>query len=305
MPGTTIRERSFFRVASWNIEWYPAGQRGGQEQATNWQTAAVAHLINQIKPDVLATQEIRNIGALQRLNRNIGLWPFSHLAASIFYQKNDTARDLDRIQQQCGFMARHPWDDLWEVDFTPIAGADRPVRGWLAARWKVGPLTFTIYNGHLKSDSGAGRPEERAANYRNRRAAIAELKADLDRHDLDPYRDKILVLGNFNTDYFLADAEGAKIFTDLDRLGFHMAQPPVKREEAITLPARKGVEEIPDQVVDYIFLSSGWRGIEPELKILAQGASKKKDVFGGDAPGLASDHYPVYIDIPLGPENPR
>jgi endonuclease/exonuclease/phosphatase family metal-dependent hydrolase len=294
-----VVERPFLRIATWNIEWFPAGQRRGAVQNENWQMAAAAHLINQIKPDILATQETRNLASLEKLNRNIGLWPFSHIASSIFYEQNNAAKNTEKIQQQCGILARHAWEEIWEIDFKPMDPIDKPTRGWIAARWNIGPHHFTLYNGHLKSDYGADNPENAAANRRKRLAAIEQLKQDLDRRNLDPYRDKIIVLGDFNADHFLVDPQEEKAFGKLADMGFRIAPPPIKREEAITVPARKGVEDVPDLVLDYIWLSAGWRNPEPELQILAEGASKRKDVFGGDEPGLASDHYPVYIDIPL------
>lgn len=299
LPRSALEERPFLRIATWNLEWFPAGQRKGAPQQESWQTAAVAHLLNQIRPDILATQEVRNLASLDKLNRNIGLWPFTHLAASVFYEKNDTPLNTDKIQQQCGLMARHPWEEIWEIDFTPLDPTDRPARGWVGARWNIGPHHFTLYNGHLKSDFGTDTPETAAANRRKRLAAITRLKQDLDRRNLDPYRDKIIVLGDFNADYFLVDRDQEKMFTLLTDMGFRMAPHPPKREDAITVPARKGVDHVPDLVLDYIWLSAGWGDPQPDLQIVAEGASKKKNVFGGDAAGLASDHYPVYIDISL------
>ena len=78
-----------------------------------------------------------------------------------------------------------------------------------------------------------------------------------------------------------------------------MAPPPVKREDAITVPARKGVDPVPDRVLDYIWLSSGWKDPLPELQVVQEGASKQKNVYGGDKAGLASEHYPIFIDIPI------
>lgn len=297
LPRSSLRERPYLRVASWNIEWFPAGQRKGAVQQENWQMAAVANLVNKIKPDILATQEIRNLASLEKLNRNIGIWPFTNFASSIFNQKNNASADTTSIRQQCGFLTRQPWQEIWEIDFQPLPEADRPSRGWLAARWAFGDGSFTLYNGHLQADSGKAGDGESGA--RLRLAAITRLKEDFERRNLDPYRDKIIVLGNFNADLYLVDSEKDKTFTALADLGFRMVPSPVKREDAITVPARKGVDAVPDRVLDYIWMSSGWKDPLPELQILQEGASMEKNVFGGDRAGLASDHYPVYIDIPI------
>jgi endonuclease/exonuclease/phosphatase family metal-dependent hydrolase len=293
------RPADTLRIASWNIEWFPAGQRRGAPEPTNLQTAAVAALINEIKPDILAVQEIRNLPALQTLNRNLGLWPFSHLAASWFYQLNTSGTPPpERIEQQCGLLSRHPWEETWEIDFTPLTEKPRPPRGWLAARFRIHAATFTLYTGHLKSDFGATTPEQAATNSLQRAAAIRHLAHDLERRGLDPYRDRILLVGDFNADIATADRSRETLFDDLERLGFRSALQPARRAEAITVPAREGVPDVPDLTLDYIFLSSAW-GPPPPIQILAKGASKKKDVYGGDRPGLASDHYPIFVDLPI------
>lgn len=296
-PADSGRPPGTLRIASWNIEWFPAGQRQGAEGPANLQTAAAAHLIHQIKPDILAVQEIRNLRALQQLNRNLSLWPFSHLAASWFHREN-TGQPDERIQQQAGLLSRIPWEEVWEIDFGPLTGPDRPPRGWLGARFRHGTATFTLYTGHLKSDFGADSPEDAAANRTKRRAAIEELARDLERRQLDPYRDRILVAADFNADFFLADREKETLFGRMEDLGFSMARQPGRRTDAITVPAREGVPDVPDLTLDYLYFSSGWGEIPP-VQILAQGASKKRDVFGGDGPGLASDHYPIYADVTL------
>lgn len=298
-PTQPPRPPSTLRVATWNIEWFPAGQRRGSPDPTNLQTAAVAALINEFQPDILAVQEIRNLKALEQLNRNLGLWPFSHLAASWFYRLNATGTPLtDQIEQQCGILSRYPWDEAWEIDFTPLEEKPRPARGWLAARFRIRTATFTLYTGHLKSDYGADSPEKAAAIRTQRAAAIRHLARDLERRQLDPYRDRIVVAGDFNADIATADRSLETVFDDLERLGFRSALQPPRRANAITVPAREGVPDVPDLTLDYIFLSSAW-GDPPPVQILAKGASKKKDIFGGDGPGLASDHYPVFVDLTI------
>lgn len=299
--GPPPRPETTLRIASWNIEWYPAGMRSGAEEPAHLQTAAVAALINEIQPDILAAQEIRNLPALEKLNRNLGLWPFSHLAVSWFHNANAAgAPDPAKIEQQCAILSRHPWTEVWEVDFGPLKARPRPPRGWLAAQFRIRGATFTLYNGHLKSDYGADTPEKYAANRAQRAAAIRFLAADLERRGLDPYRDRIILAGDFNADIATANRAEETIFDDLERLGFRSALQPARRADAITLPAREGVPEVPDLTLDYIFLSSAW-GELPPVQILARGASKKKDVFGGDGPGLASDHYPIFIDVEIPP----
>lgn len=296
-----LEQKKFLRVATWNIEWFPAGMRQDALENVQWQTAAVATLIKEIKPDILLTQETRNLGALISLNNNLGSDSFNHLASSWFNDENKESQLNNKIQQQVGFLSLVPWTDIWEVDFSTLPSKDRPARGWLAARFEVGTLKFVVYNGHLKSNFGAANLEDRASNYAKRLAAIHELKKDLERQNLDPYRDKILICGDLNTDFFAKEFEDEKTLSELQNMGFTHTFGYHERENRITLPARAG-EPYPDGTFDYIWVSSGWGKFAPSAQVLQKGASKRKEVFGGDEPRLASDHYPVYIDIPLTTE---
>ncbi|MEO0454248.1 MAG: endonuclease/exonuclease/phosphatase family protein, partial [Verrucomicrobiota bacterium] len=138
----------------------------------------------------------------------------------------------------------------------------------------------------------------RLQNYAKRESAIDWLEQDLKDQDLDPYRDKIIVAGDFNTDFYQSSFSDEKTFNKLSKLGFKNTYVLVENEKRITIPSREG-EPWPDGTFDYIWISSGWRLPDLKATVLMEGASKRKDVFGGDEPGLASDHYPVYIDIPV------
>jgi len=297
------------RICTWNIEWFPAGQRKSKAQNTRWQTAAVANLLNEIRPDILLTQETRNLSSLKSINRNLNPPAFYALASAWFYNENpepdpDNPNPMgDQVQQQCGLLSRIPWTEgkIWEIDFAPIPNP-RPTRGWLAAEFAAGGHVFTIYNGHLKSNYGAADPEERKENYQKRLDAILALEKDLDERNLDPYRDKIIVAGDFNTDFYdpaFSDEETLKALSDLGFLNTFILS---RKDDRVTVPAREG-EPWPDGTFDYIWISAGWKLPNLKAQVLKKGASKRKRVYGGDEPGLASDHYPVYIDIPVAQED--
>ncbi|MEM1157610.1 MAG: endonuclease/exonuclease/phosphatase family protein [Verrucomicrobiota bacterium] len=288
------------RICSWNIEWFPAGRRDMRELNVNYQVAAVAGMLNQIQPDIILAQEIRNLPALRLLNRNLNPPGMSHLAISFFYRAN-TAEEQEKVRrggQECALLSRYPWSSVREIDFGTFEGRTRPARGWLHAQFEIGDHTIHIYNGHLKSNFGADDPQERRSNIAKRTAAIRELAADLDRLNLDPYRDKIILVGDFNSDFFSRAFADEDLFEDLKDLGFRQTFTLASAEERITIPAKQG-EPWPSSTFDYIFLSSGWKLNDSTAHVLQQGASRRKDVYGGDEAGLASDHYPVYIDLPL------
>lgn len=288
------------RICNWNIEWFPAGRRDMRDINVNYQVAAAAGILNEIEPDIILAQEIRNLPALRLLNRNLNPPAMSHLAISFFLKEN-TAEEQEKRKrggQECALLSRYPWTSIREIDFGPLEGSHRPARGWLHAEFNIGDHTIHIYNGHLKSNFGADDPAERASNIAKRKAAIDQLQQDLKRLNLDPIRDKIIVVGDFNTDFFSKEFADEKLFDELKHMGFRQTFSLDSVEERITIPARLG-EPWPSSTFDYILLSAGWRLDDVTAQVLQKGASKRKDVYGGDEPGLASDHYPVYIDLPL------
>jgi endonuclease/exonuclease/phosphatase family metal-dependent hydrolase len=299
LPGDAPRfENNTLRLATWNIEWFPAGQRKSAKQNVQWQIAAVSNLIQKIQPDILLTQETRNLGSLVTLNNNLGPGAFHSLASSWFYDENEDRKLHDKVQQQTGLLSKLPWKEVWEVDFYQMPPHNRPARGLLAATFEVKGTPFTVYNLHTKSNHGAEDEEGRKENYAKRLGHIRELRKDLDRRGLDPLRDKIIVAGDMNTDLFSAAFADEETLKELQSLGFTQTHPAEPAAARITLPSREG-EPYPDGTFDYIFLSRGWGENLPVAQVLLEGASKRKEVYGGDEPGLASDHFPVYVDLPL------
>jgi endonuclease/exonuclease/phosphatase family metal-dependent hydrolase len=299
LPGDPPRfDKASLRFATWNIEWFPAGQRKSAKQNVQWQIAAVSNIIQKIQPDILLTQETRNLGALVSLNNNLGPGAFHALASSWFYDENEERRLNDKVQQQTGILSRIPWKEAWEVDFFQLPVQNRPARGLLAASFECKGIPFTVYNLHTKSNHGAEDDAGRGENYTKRLAHIRQLHDDLERRGLDPLRDRIIVAGDMNTDLFSPAFAGEQTLKELQSLGFTQTHPPEPSAARITLPAREG-EPFAAGTFDYIFLSRGWGEQLPSAQVLQEGASQRVNVFGGDEPGLASDHYPVYIDLPL------
>lgn len=293
-------DRDFLRVATWNIEWFPAVQRNGTQQNAQWQTAAVVNLIQEFKPDILAVQEMKDQNSLNLINKNLGSRGFTYSACTLYGSdnKNPPKIPMPNIQQD-GLLSRVPWEAVHELDFMSLPpGPDHPVRGWLVARFAYKGLSFTLINGHLAAGAPAKKPDQPPSESSRRTAAIEELQHELDRLNLDPYRDKIIILGDFNTDYFDSAYQNDPTFKKLASLGFQHSWGTHVRRETITRPAQTGGGAT-DATLDYIWFSSGWGETLPSAQVLAKGAAKRSGVMGGDEPGLASDHYPVWVDIPL------
>jgi endonuclease/exonuclease/phosphatase family metal-dependent hydrolase len=289
--------RDFIRLVSWNIEWFPAGQRRNSKEHVERQMEAVAGILKTIDPDILMTQETRNLGALIALNNRMNRF-FGFLASSHYREENTARVDDDKVQQETGLMSRLPWRWVEEIDFQAMARPGmKPTRGWLVASFEVNGFPFTIYNGHTKSNFGAVTAEERTRNYQNRLQAMFELRRDWALRGLDPKKDRIIVLGDMNTDLYAQEFADETTLRSLLAWGFRNAWHDVPLSERITCPSREG-EPYPDGTLDYIFFSEAWGPQIPQARTLAEGASRRKDVYAGDEPGLASDHYPVIVDIP-------
>lgn len=297
-PSSIDKEPSQIRVATWNIEWFPAGQRRSAKKNVQQQIKAVSEMISEFKPDILLTQETRNLGALISLNNHLDKSAFTHIASARYYEENQARQDENKPTQNTGILSRYPWQDVWEVDFATLIYDNAPTRGWLGAKFEINGTSFVVYNAHTKSNFGASNKKDRANNYEKRLNAIHELKRDWERLDLDPEKDKIIVVGDFNTDAFAENFKDEKTFSLLKEWGFRHCFADLPLAQRTTLPGRKG-EPYPDGTFDYIWFSKGWGDAVPTAQVLAKGASKRKDVYGGDEPGLASDHYPVFVDITL------
>ncbi len=289
------------RLASWNIEWFPAGQRNSKKENVEMQMRAVAGIIGELKPDILFTQETRNLGALIRLNREYLGGKFKFLASSLYYAEN-TKGETEDVQQQNGIMSVFPWKlDPVEMDFaTAEYYKGRPARGWLRCEFEFAGRRVVFYNGHLKSNYGAKNEKKRAENYTKRESAIRYLGEELKAQGLDPLKDLIVVLGDFNTDYFSEEFKEEKTLRMLEAMGFRHTFGGMDASERVTSPSRlDDTLQIPDSTLDYIWISKGWGEAVPKASVLKKGASRRVGVFGGDEEGLASDHYPVLVELTI------
>ncbi|GAB4239054.1 MAG: hypothetical protein OHK005_00120 [Candidatus Methylacidiphilales bacterium] len=291
-------ERPFLRLVSWNIEWFPAGQRATSKPHVQRHIEAVAATLLRIDPDIIATQETRNLGALITLNNRMNRF-FAFLASSHYREENTARLDEGKVQQETGLMSRFPWLFCEEIDFGSMPrGA--PTRGWLVAAFRIRGLDFILYNGHTKSNFGASDAEGRQRNFNNRFNAMLELRRDWARRKINPQTHRIIVLGDMNTDLFSHEFKDDHSLRALMSWGFRHTWEGVPPTERISHPARAG-EPHPDSTLDYIFLSEAWGPDIPHARALAEGASKRSDVFAGDEPGLTSDHYPIILDLPFLP----
>lgn len=297
------RPKPFLRIMCWNLQWFPALRKPNKPQNHHWHVAAVANLITRLDPDLAFVQEVKDLDSLETLHRNMGSFGFTHLAATQFGLLNkEKPKEQKRVRFQNGLLSKVKFTESWEVDFESMTSKEKPPRGWLAVKVQHRGLDFIAYNLHLPSSRSSKDEATKLLRRNQRTIAIELLGKDLRRKRLDPIRDKIIIIGDFGIDFHdKAAASEEQIWDKLNWLGFdHRFQLP-GTDSPITRPVtetqaaegKKGTAE------SYIWFSSAWGARPPKVKILREGVSKDRKRFGGDKPGVASDHYPIFVDIPF------
>ncbi|NJK92138.1 MAG: hypothetical protein HC904_10095 [Blastochloris sp.] len=267
------------KIATWNIQWFPGRQplRGTAEDARE-QTRAVRALFNQVKPDILFACEVRSLEALQELK----LKGFS-LACTQIPRTEEENPELPN--QGLALLSRVPWLSLWALDFSTLSpGPDRPPRGILGARFALpAGRSLTLYGVHLKSNRGDAN-----ANRLKRERAMEYLRWDWKRLGLDPQKDRILLVGDFNTSLHLPAFEEEQTLRALLREGFVDAASALSGNERITLPSAPG-SPFPPADFDQILLSPA---------LAADYASTPPQAHITPAPAQASDHHLMSLLLP-------
>lgn len=260
----------------WNIRWFPGHHPVRQDKESRAkQKQAVEKWIGQWKPKILFASEIRDLDALKALDLE-----YPYRACTHIPRTEDENPDLP--QQGLGVLSRIPWADIWSLDFSqlPLSG-DKPSRGILAVQFKVpsGAL-LTCYAVHLKSNRGG--IEE---TWIRRQRAVDYLRWDWQRRKLDPAKDWMIVLGDFNTSLEDPAFEVDKTLEYLMSFGFDHAGEGLPREKRLTIHASR----YPANDFDHIFLS----------KALSQavGGEDRPRTEVRKVPDEVSDHDAIFIDV--------
>jgi endonuclease/exonuclease/phosphatase family metal-dependent hydrolase len=290
-------------VAFWNLEWFPGGPVAAakiSEQAIQNHLDAVTAILDEENPTIFIAAEVRNLSGAMRLNRNLRR-PYPYVAVTDYQAENDKARESDANRQEHALFSRIAWREVWEVDFVgslPPAD-DRPARGYIGATFLIDGEPLTIFGVHPKSNymrPGEREPELTALkNVEKRERASRYLLEDIRRRGLDPLLDKIIVMGDFNTDLYAERFQGEKSLKMILHAGFYSNFDQLEPAARVTIPAKLG-EPWPDSVFDYI-LSSVALGPLP-VRVIQRGASRDAARSAG-SPGHASDHYMIKAVLPL------
>ncbi|MEM6884440.1 MAG: endonuclease/exonuclease/phosphatase family protein [Verrucomicrobiota bacterium] len=260
----------------WNIRWFPGHHPVKQdEESRKEQINAVNGFIHKWDPTVLFACEIRDLDHWQKIKPR-----YPYLACTDIVRLESENAELP--QQGIAIMSRIPWEKIWTLDFSELPDTpDRPSRGMLGVQFKLpdGKI-LTCYAFHLKSNRG-GISETLV----RRQRAVNYLEWDWERLGLDPKKDAILLLGDFNTSAQDPTFKEDRTIAMLQELGFHHSAEGLPREERLTIPASR----YPANDFDHIMISDAAKQLlegEPEVKQEAR-----------DVPREVSDHSAVFLDV--------
>ncbi|MDR1305216.1 MAG: endonuclease/exonuclease/phosphatase family protein [Verrucomicrobiales bacterium] len=263
-------------IGCWNLEWFPGRDpRGTDPRRAREQVAGVRQVLAAQRPAVLFACEVRGLAELRHFKRD---YPFR--ACTEFPRPAGDEQSLPN--QGLAILSRRPWTEIWALDFSGLPAApNRPARGLLGVKFAPrGRPPLTLYGVHLKSNFG-----DPAANRAKRAAAIDYLEWDWQRRGLDPARDRIVILGDFNSSVhdpvFARDQTLRRLFA----LGFTDAADGLPADRRVTIPASG--EGYPDNDFDHILVS-------PALRALT--VTPPPWVTIVPVPFTVSDHYPLFLD---------
>jgi endonuclease/exonuclease/phosphatase family metal-dependent hydrolase len=262
-----------FTLGHWNIRWFPGGHpTKSTPKTTQTQQKGVLEVLKQEKPDLLFACEIRNLAALEDLKTD-----YPWIACTDIPRTEE--EDPSLPQQGLAFLSRFAWKEIWNLDFSAIPETpDKPSRGILAASFETpSGRKLTVYGVHLKSNRG-----DAASNHLRRRKALDHLQNDWKERGLDPARDEIVILGDFNTspdDPAFSEEATLKHLADL---GFANAADSLPADKRATIPAS---DRFPANNFDHIYLS-------PALAAKQTGSQLR--IVPIDT-RTVSDHYPLFL----------
>lgn len=294
---------SWLDIAFWNIEYWPGGmferrlEPPAAESVAN-QLEAVRSILNREVPDILLASEIHGLSAASFLNEHLAR-SYPHVAATAYTMANTDCeaiapfedlrfrRKPERVtagrRHEHAIFSRLPWTSIHEVEVDDRQDEFQP-RGFMVARFEAGAKPLWIYAVHPNTG-------ERWRPYRE--ALPALLVREMTERGLDPGRDRIVVLGDFNLDWF---TDSQVHFEPLHEAGFLNTLAELDAMERITKPTTEG-----GSTIDYIFVSRPLKNLlEPgRAVVVADSAGHHPDERAGRDAGIASDHRMVRIRLRL------
>jgi len=264
-------------LGSWNMEWFPG--HSPKVEKSQKQIDAVRKVLSGENPAIFMCYEIRSLDALKSLQLD---YPYMACTNIRRVAEGGDQSVPDLPLQGVGLLSRIPWKEIWVLDFSELPESpERPPRGILGALFVLpNGRELTVYGVHLKSNRG-----DAAIDRTERENAVDYIKWDWQRRQLDPAKDNIVIMGDFNTSPNDPKFAEEKTIRGLLSAGFTSAAQGLSPEQRTTLP---GKGRYPDNDFDHILLSPALRtlmaGDPPWLKIVK-------------VPEAACDHNALFLDV--------
>ncbi|MFZ5806825.1 MAG: endonuclease/exonuclease/phosphatase family protein [Verrucomicrobiota bacterium] len=245
VAGHAETQRTPFSIATWNIQWFPSSNNVSPEKTTQ-RIQKVSEFLREQNPTILFACEIRDLASLQKLNL-----PYPFVACTDFTPESANDPNLG-----LALMSKIPWKEIWALDFSSLSSSpNKPPRGILGAEFILpSGQKLTLYGVHLKSNKDGDASTDRS----QRQQAMKYLEWDWKRRKLDPAKDNIVILGDFNTSMNDPALKKETTLKKLLQQGFVSSVEGLPANERITIvPVRK--KKLKGAEFDHIFFSSSLR----------------------------------------------
>ena len=264
-----------FRVATWNLENYLDASVGSRRAKSEESKAAVREIIQRIKPDVLAVQEVGTTNALMEVREALNFRHWEYVSG------HDTNIHL-AVLSRFPIIARRQYTN---DSYLLFGRRHRMSRGFAEVTIQPSPdYVFTLITAHLKSRRPVPEGDEEAMRAQEALALREKVDALLrDNPDLN-----LVVLGDFND---VQDSKSTRALIGKGRFALLDTRPAERSCYGENAAGPRNVtwtyfyqKEDTYQRIDYLLLSGG----------MAREWNKDETyVFAEPNWGVASDHRPI------------
>ena len=241
-----------FKLVFWNIQWFPGGKMDGATEAeVKAQIAAVQSQIEELDPDILGMQEIRDEKAAELA---IAKLP----GASVQVCSDFLSSRGEKTTQQLVIASRLPaigaWWEAWKE-----GPRITPKRGFAFAAFQPTPgNVLLVYTVHLKSNRG-----ELAENIAMREESAFQLLSHVAAME-KAYRGlgtvSVIIGGDFNTSADDAKFGLEKTLSKMEAAGFESSWKNKPLKQRVTLPSAPSKNPksppFPDACFDFVFVKN-------------------------------------------------
>ncbi|MGB8169980.1 MAG: endonuclease/exonuclease/phosphatase family protein [Chthoniobacteraceae bacterium] len=252
------------RIVAWNLEWFPGHKPNPTPDAEAEQMAVAKAALDELKPDVLLLEEIRDWESAAELCKAVPGMEVHVVSAFQPRPQNQVVASR--------FTADSTWSEAWKVEEAA------PPRGYSFAAVELPDHRFLLtYALHLKSNLG-GLTEDIAMR---QEATKQLLKHAQEMLTLYGQRGPCAVVfgGDMNTSLDDPKFKEDQALPGLIKAGYHWTHEGVPFADRTTIPAKNGFA---DNCFDHIFTAG-----------LGSPVAAVKSYAG------VSDHNPVVLDVEL------